>query len=203
VKSIPIVRIRRPDLTMAIAASGSTAHSGLEAGVSLPHLTPMKQSRRRVRPVSNASPPSDVPVEDTSYVDGIPMWALVIRAGRAFERHMDRELETVGLSIAKYGALAMLAHAKEPLPLSELAQRVECGASNVTQLIDRLETEGLVKRVDDPVDRRVVRAQLTPAGRELYATGVKHINAVRKSYPPLPAKDIETMKRIFTTMSKL
>jgi hypothetical protein len=49
----------------------------------------------------------------------------------------------------------------------------------------------------------VVRAQLTPAGRELYATGVKHINNVRKRYPPLPAKDIETMKRIFTTMSKL
>lgn len=164
----------------------------------------MKQSRRRVRrtPPAESSPPR--PSHDRSAVSGTdPMWALVIRAGRAFENHIERELATVGLSIAKYGALSMLASAKAPPALRELAQHVECGPSNVTQLIDRLEAEGLVKRVDDPADRRVIRAQLTQAGRALYELGTTHLDAIRQRYPQVPAKDLETMKRVFTLMTTL
>jgi DNA-binding MarR family transcriptional regulator len=40
--------------------------------------------------------------------------------------------------------------------------------SNVTGLIDRMETAGWVRRVDDPADRRVYRVALTPAGRRLW-----------------------------------
>jgi DNA-binding MarR family transcriptional regulator len=163
----------------------------------------MKHSRRRVPLGSDAASPPPQPCDDRgSFLGGDPMWAIAIRAGRAFENYIERELATVGLSIAKYGALSMLAHAKDPLALCELAQRVECGPSNVTQLIDRLETEGLVKRVDDPADRRVVRAQLTPAGREQFEIGTKHLDTVRKRYP-VPAKDVEVMRRIFTLMTKL
>src|SRR6266516_3728317 len=68
------------------------------------------------------------------------------------------------LSLAKLGVLRPLVEAKQPLPLSELAERQHCVRSNITQLVDRLEKEGLVRRRADPTDRRSVLAALTPAG---------------------------------------
>jgi len=44
--------------------------------------------------------------------------------------------------------------------------------------VDRLEADGLVKRIDDPADRRAVRAEVTRLGRERHAAGSKVVNAV-------------------------
>jgi DNA-binding MarR family transcriptional regulator len=43
----------------------------------------------------------------------------------------------------------------------------------MTQLVDRLEADKLVERVNDPNDRRSVRAVLTDAGRERQAEGAR------------------------------
>jgi DNA-binding MarR family transcriptional regulator len=51
--------------------------------------------------------------------------------------------------------------------------------SNVSQLVDRLEADGLVRRVEDPRDRRCVRAALTDLGRERQAAGAKRLESVR------------------------
>ncbi len=52
----------------------------------------------------------------------------------------------------------------EPMPMSALAGRLGCDASNVTGMVDRLETRGLLERRDDPCDRRVKRIALTEDG---------------------------------------
>jgi DNA-binding MarR family transcriptional regulator len=72
------------------------------------------------------------------------------------------------MSLAKLGALRHLALADEALTLTQLAERHCCGRSNVTALIDRLESDGYVERSVDPNDRRNVRAALTPKGRAAY-----------------------------------
>jgi DNA-binding MarR family transcriptional regulator len=51
-----------------------------------------------------------------------------------------------------------------PLPMSRLADTLSCDASNVTGLIDRLESRGLVQREPSAHDRRVKILQLTPTG---------------------------------------
>ena len=86
----------------------------------------------------------------------------------AVEARLEAAVAPMGLSLAKLGLLHHLAEAKEPLPLSELAQHQNCVRSNITQLVDRLEKEGLVRRRPDPQDRRSVRAALTPAGEQAY-----------------------------------
>jgi DNA-binding MarR family transcriptional regulator len=50
---------------------------------------------------------------------------------------------------------------------SQLAARLRVGAPTVSSLVDRLVGQGYVRREPDPVDRRVVRLEATPAGREL------------------------------------
>jgi DNA-binding MarR family transcriptional regulator len=91
-----------------------------------------------------------------------------LETANAVEARLEAAVSPMGLSLAKLGLLHHLAEAKEPLPLSELAQHQNCVRSNITQLVDRLEKEGLVRRRPDPGDRRSVRAALTPAGQQAY-----------------------------------
>ena len=93
---------------------------------------------------------------------------LLLDAARAVEARAEGALAEVGLSLSKLGALRHLVLAAEPLTLSQLAERHCCGKSNVTQLVDRLEADGLVARTSDPDDRRSIRATVTPAGRSAY-----------------------------------
>lgn len=88
----------------------------------------------------------------------------------------------VGLSMAKHGALTELARAGEPLTLSQLAARLSCVRSNMTQLVDRLEADGLVRRLDDPADRRSVKAELTEAGKERQQAGDKAMKRVQSEF---------------------
>ncbi len=93
-----------------------------------------------------------------------------------------RALAKVGLSYAKYQVLTHLREAACPLSLGTLAEGQNCARSNITQLIDRLESEGLVRRVDDPADRRGVLAELTPDGASLAADGRAQIDQVRAEF---------------------
>ena len=101
-------------------------------------------------------------------VNGCALTLLLLDAARAVEARAEGALAGIGLSLAKLGALRHLVLAAEPLTLSQLAERHCCGKSNVTQLVDRLESDGFVARVSDPEDRRTVRATVTNVGRAAY-----------------------------------
>src|SRR5438270_3774143 len=78
---------------------------------------------------------------------------------------MDRWAEKHGLSEGRLHVLFQLAAAPgHRLPLGELAEQLEVTPRNVTGLIDHLERDGLVERIDDPQDRRLTYARLTAAG---------------------------------------
>ena len=95
----------------------------------------------------------------------------VLHTSSVLESRVEAKLSEVGLSLAKLAALHRLSEAGESLPLGQLAERLSCVKSNVTQLVDRLEADGLVSRAADPNDRRSRLAVLTDAGREAYAKG--------------------------------
>jgi DNA-binding MarR family transcriptional regulator len=95
----------------------------------------------------------------------------LLHAAHALEDRVDDALGQAGLSMPKFAVLSELTSAGQPLSLSELATRLSCVKSNMTQLIDRLEADGLVQRVDDPSDRRAVKAAITPTGSDRYLAG--------------------------------
>ena len=53
--------------------------------------------------------------------------------------------------------------------MGQLAEILACDASNVTGLVDRLQSRGLVRRRPSAEDRRVKVLELTPAGARLRA----------------------------------
>src|SRR5215475_8237340 len=100
----------------------------------------------------------------------------LLHAAAALEDRVGEALGRAGLSMPKFAVLNELVAAKQPLSLSELATRLSCVKSNMTQLIDRLEADGLVQRVDDPSDRRSVKAEITDAGVARQAAGSEEID---------------------------
>jgi DNA-binding MarR family transcriptional regulator len=52
--------------------------------------------------------------------------------------------------------------------MGELAEELRCDASNITQIVTRLEARGLVQREPNPEDRRSRQIVRTPSGDELY-----------------------------------
>jgi|SRR5437762_12027024 len=95
----------------------------------------------------------------------------VLHAANALETRVEERLADAGLSLPKLAALHQLSQAGDSLPLGQLAERLACVKSNVTQLVDRLEADGLVVRAADPTDRRSRLAVLTDSGKTAYARG--------------------------------
>jgi DNA-binding MarR family transcriptional regulator len=125
-----------------------------------------------------------------------PIAIALIHAAHRVEARLEEALAGVGLSCAKFGALSVLVTQDEPISLSELAEKLTCVRSNVTQLVDRLEADGLVKRTDDPADRRAVRAEVTGLGRKRHAAGATVVNAVLEDVAKeLSAVDSQVLKR--------
>jgi DNA-binding MarR family transcriptional regulator len=120
----------------------------------------------------------------------------LIHAARSVESRFEEALAAAGLSGPKFAALSALVAAGKPLGLGELAQKLTCVRSNITQLVDRMEAHGLVKRSDDPFDRRGVRAEVTKLGCERHAAGVKVMKKVHSELGNiLSAADQNALKR--------
>jgi DNA-binding MarR family transcriptional regulator len=101
--------------------------------------------------------------------------ATFMEAAHLLHSRVEQALAAVDLSPAKFAALDHLMRAGEPVPLRVLSEGLHCVPSNMTQLMDRLESEGLVRRLADPADRRVVRAELTILGKQRATAGAKVI----------------------------
>jgi DNA-binding MarR family transcriptional regulator len=98
-------------------------------------------------------------------------------ADRLYER-IGVALGRAGLSYPKYEVLEHLKSSGEPVSLGALADGQSCARSNITQLVDKLEIDGLVRRVADPEDRRGIRAELTEAGLERAGEGRTQLDVV-------------------------
>jgi DNA-binding MarR family transcriptional regulator len=67
--------------------------------------------------------------------------------------------------------------------------------------VDRLESEKLVVRADDPHDRRSIRAELTAEGRRRHAAGVRAIEAAERDlFAGLPPKEREMLVHLLRAM---
>jgi DNA-binding MarR family transcriptional regulator len=98
---------------------------------------------------------------------------LLIKTGRLAESRLDEALASENLTFVKWRTLEALVKANSPVCLGELAKSINCVKSNVTQLADKLQAEGIVKRVADPNDRRSILIELTGQGSRVHQAGLK------------------------------
>src|SRR5262249_46376423 len=104
-------------------------------------------------------------------------------------------LNTLGLSFAQAHALRML-DPDEPMPMSALAERLFCDASNVTAIVDRLEGRGPVARPADEGDRRVKALTITQAGVEVRDRALAVMSEPPAAIASLSAADQRALRDI-------
>jgi DNA-binding MarR family transcriptional regulator len=89
------------------------------------------------------------------------------RAQRRAQGRFNNHLAAVDISLPQYHLLEPLALAGETQPVSRLAEAAGVSTPSATRMLSGLEGRGLVDRVPDAHDRRMVRVALTARGREL------------------------------------
>jgi DNA-binding MarR family transcriptional regulator len=130
-----------------------------------------------------------------------PLAFAVVGALHGIEARLESALEPLGLSLAKLRLMSKLHAAGESLPLGTLAERAACVRSNITQLVDRLEADKLVRRVDDPRDRRSIRAELTDEGRARYEAGARALEkAEQELFGAIPQDQREALLNLVRTL---
>ena len=102
--------------------------------------------------------------------NGIPhAWGIFQQTFILASRFFESVTGQFGLSYPQAAVLTVLRLRGRPLPLSHVARLLTQEAQSTTELADRLERRGLVRRTRDPRDRRLVLLELTPEGREVHA----------------------------------
>lgn len=96
----------------------------------------------------------------------IALFGRVHRVYLRYQAVIAKGFEEYGLNPASFDVLAALRRSGEPYRMSgiELAAESLLSSAGITFRLDRLEQAGLIERIRDTDDRRVVYSQLTPEG---------------------------------------
>src|SRR5271165_5689192 len=105
-------------------------------------------------------------VDDLRAIEALDAYVKLLRAGRAVLARVEPRFAAAGLTPTQFGVLEAILH-KGTLSHRELSRKVLTSAGNMTDLVDKLEARGLVRRIRQKLDRRAVTVELTPAGRAL------------------------------------
>src|SRR6266498_5500889 len=117
---------------------------------------------------------------DRAEPDACRAWQLLMKFFFAQRAHLPSSGAEFDLSPVQCHVLHLIEPGR-PLPMSRLAATLSCDASNVTGLVDRLESRGLVRRQPSPGDRRVRVLHLTPTGARLRAQLLRRMGG--RSHP--------------------
>jgi DNA-binding MarR family transcriptional regulator len=118
----------------------------------------------------------------------------IMRAEQIALARVDEVLRPYDLTFARYEALALLWFSRTgALPLSKMGQRLQVHPTSVTNIVDRLETQGLAQRIPHPTDRRTTLAEITGEGRVLVAEATAALNRDAFSHTGLSGAQLEEL----------
>jgi DNA-binding MarR family transcriptional regulator len=101
-------------------------------------------------------------------------WELLWRVMQANKPRFMALAQEMGLAPMQLHALRLV-EPGDGVPMSSLAGKLFCDASNVTGIVDRLEARGLIERRPSPTDRRVKLLVLTDEGARLRETAYRQM----------------------------
>lgn len=103
----------------------------------------------------------------------------IMRVQQILQSAVDSALRPHGLTFARYEALVLLTFSRKgSLPMRVMGERLQLHPTSVTNIVDRLEGDGLVKRTPHPTDRRTTLAEITEAGRERQAAATEAVTSI-------------------------
>jgi DNA-binding MarR family transcriptional regulator len=132
---------------------------------------------------------------------GVAAVTSIMRAQQVFQARVDEALRPFGLTFARYELLMVLTFSREgAMPLSKLGDRLQVHPTSITNAVDRLEAQGLIRRRPHDSDRRMTMAELLPEGRSIASSATTALNDVVFEDPGLGPDDLE---RLFQVLRNL
>jgi MarR family transcriptional regulator, 2-MHQ and catechol-resistance regulon repressor len=118
------------------------------------------------------------------------------RAVNTLDSALANELAAQGLTVSQFGTLEALYHLG-PLCQHEIGDKLLKSGGNITMVIDNLEKRGWVKRRRVASDRRMLRIELTPAGRRRIAQVLPpHVAAITGAMSALSGSEQEELRAL-------
>jgi DNA-binding MarR family transcriptional regulator len=125
---------------------------------------------------------------------GMAVVTSVMRVQQIFLARTEEVLRGFDLTFSRYEVLMLLLFSREGrLPLGKIGERLQVHAASVTNAIDRLESQGLVRRAPNPRDGRGTLAEITPAGRRVAERATGEVNGRVFSRLGLSERDLEDL----------
>lgn len=117
----------------------------------------------------------------------------LMRASDSVRARLEPSITRHGLTTAQFGVLETLLHLG-PMNHASLATKRLVTRGNITSVVDNLERDGLVRRVQASGDRRHSLVHLTPKGRRLVKRVFpKQLDVIVDDFQVLTAKEQETL----------
>ncbi|MDE2612150.1 MAG: MarR family transcriptional regulator, partial [Burkholderiales bacterium] len=123
------------------------------------------------------------------------IWLRMLACFNLLERELRTSLrEEFGVTLARFDVLAQIARPPVAPTMGELSRRLKVTKGNITDVIGRLEADGLVQRRRDAGDARTQRVRLTERGRRLLQASIPVHNArLAQLLASLDASELETL----------
>jgi DNA-binding MarR family transcriptional regulator len=119
--------------------------------------------------------------------DGMALVTSIMRVQQVFLARVEAVLRPHGLTFARYEVLRLLGFSRRgAMPVGKIGERLQVHPASVTNAVQRLEADGLVRRSANPNDGRSVIAEITPKGRALVDQCTDLLNAEVFSIVPIP-----------------
>ncbi|GAB2726549.1 MarR family winged helix-turn-helix transcriptional regulator [Kitasatospora kifunensis] len=115
-----------------------------------------------------------------------------------FHREYEEAAAARSLTGAQAKVLALLR--RGPMPMRHIAQTLSCEPSNITGIVDRLESRGFVTRESDPQDRRVKLVAATEQGQAASAELRESLNFAREPLATLGPQERQTLRDLLHRM---
>jgi DNA-binding MarR family transcriptional regulator len=125
-----------------------------------------------------------------------PMAAVtsIMRAQQVLLAHLNDVVAPLGLTFPRYEALMLLSFTRTgALPLGKIGERLQVHRTSVTNIIDKLEADGLVRRVPHAEDRRATLAEITAQGRAVAGRATDLLNDGAFGLQALDDDDLEAL----------
>src|ERR1700749_2074460 len=138
------------------------------------------------------------PGEDADVYAAMRAVTSIMRAQQILIAELDALLRPYGVTFSRYEALVLLSYSREgALPLSKVGERLQVHATSATNVIDRLEAAGLVRREPHPKGGRGGLAVITGQGRAVPAEATKVLNNARFGLGSLTVEEQRTLFDVF------
>ena len=109
---------------------------------------------------------------------GMAVFTAILRSSQLLNDQVNSVMRRYDLTFARYEVLAWLATDPESsLTLSWISKTLRIPPATVTNIIDRLEDDKLIRRVQHPSDARTTLAEITARGRRMATNATRDLNS--------------------------